>query len=186
MKYGKLNLGQIEAIVNKLGGMDGVDSLLSDEMIITMVTKVATNPFSAFRDQRPFEWGWKGVEREGALCEAPVDISKLELVPFYKDGEDWVSGEEMMRRAADKNAFSGCQGWSQHHAEDILSRADELPADWTRNDGPIPVFTDTVLLDDNGNRSVPYLVWFDGRWQLGWSWLDGIFGRRCRFFRLRK
>jgi len=32
MKYGELTLGQIEAVVNKLGGMDGVKKLLADEM----------------------------------------------------------------------------------------------------------------------------------------------------------
>jgi len=30
MKYGELNLGQVEAVVNKLGGMDGVRRLLRD------------------------------------------------------------------------------------------------------------------------------------------------------------
>jgi len=34
MKYGDLNLGQIEAVVNKLGGMDGVYRLLSGELVI--------------------------------------------------------------------------------------------------------------------------------------------------------
>lgn len=34
MKYGDLNLGQIEAIVNKLGGMDGVKGLLSGAMVV--------------------------------------------------------------------------------------------------------------------------------------------------------
>ena len=34
MKYGELNLGQIEAIVNKLGGMDGVHRFLSGEMMV--------------------------------------------------------------------------------------------------------------------------------------------------------
>lgn len=31
MKYGELNLGQVEAIVNKLGGMEGVQRILSSE-----------------------------------------------------------------------------------------------------------------------------------------------------------
>jgi hypothetical protein len=35
MKYGELNLGQIEAVVNKLGGMDGVNRLLADELTIS-------------------------------------------------------------------------------------------------------------------------------------------------------
>ena len=34
MKYSKLNLGQIEALVNKLGGEDGVKALLSGEAVI--------------------------------------------------------------------------------------------------------------------------------------------------------
>ena len=38
MKYGNLNLGQIEAIVNKLGGMENVERLLRDEVIIIHLT----------------------------------------------------------------------------------------------------------------------------------------------------
>ena len=34
MKYGELNLGQIEAIVNKLGGMEGVKRFLSGEIVV--------------------------------------------------------------------------------------------------------------------------------------------------------
>jgi hypothetical protein len=35
MKYGELNLGQIEAVVNKLGGMDGVNKFLRGELIVS-------------------------------------------------------------------------------------------------------------------------------------------------------
>jgi len=34
MKYGELNLGQVEAIVNILGGMDGVRRLLSGDLVV--------------------------------------------------------------------------------------------------------------------------------------------------------
>lgn len=46
MKYGELNLGQIEAIVNKLGGMEGVQRFLAGSIevvvkkILTLVTTV--------------------------------------------------------------------------------------------------------------------------------------------------
>jgi len=40
MKYGDLTLGRIEAIVNKLGGMDGVKRLLSGELIVVEKTNV--------------------------------------------------------------------------------------------------------------------------------------------------
>lgn len=35
MKYGNLTLGQVEAVVNKLGGMSGVESLLRDELVVS-------------------------------------------------------------------------------------------------------------------------------------------------------
>ena len=42
MKYGTLNLGQIEAMVNKLGGMDGVAKFLSGEIIVASPVTEAT------------------------------------------------------------------------------------------------------------------------------------------------
>jgi len=40
MKYGELTLGQMEVIVNKLGGMDGVKRFLSGELLVSAPTKV--------------------------------------------------------------------------------------------------------------------------------------------------
>jgi len=37
MKYGELTLGQIEAAVNKLGGMEGVQRFLSGQAKVTPV-----------------------------------------------------------------------------------------------------------------------------------------------------
>jgi len=34
MKYGELTLGQIEALVNKVGGMDGVQDILSGLSVV--------------------------------------------------------------------------------------------------------------------------------------------------------
>lgn len=42
MKYGELNLGQIEAIVNKLGGIDGVKKFLGGELIVSRPIKIWT------------------------------------------------------------------------------------------------------------------------------------------------
>jgi hypothetical protein len=39
MKYGNLTLGQIEAVVNKLGGMDGVERLLRGELSVSEPTR---------------------------------------------------------------------------------------------------------------------------------------------------
>lgn len=41
MKYGKVTLGQVEAIINKLGGMEGVRRLLADELTVVEIKKQA-------------------------------------------------------------------------------------------------------------------------------------------------
>lgn len=62
MKYGELNLGQVEAIVNKLGGMEGVRRFLSGELVVKEV-------------ERKFEI-WKtinlgtGLKTTGDFCKA--------------------------------------------------------------------------------------------------------------------
>jgi len=134
-----------------------------------------------FKDRRPLAWGWRGVEREGARCENLIPIDRLELVPFHVNGEDWVDGEEMLRRANDAGAFPGCQGWSQHHAEDILERANELSEAFREFS---LVFPDTILLNERGERHVPYITWRKGKRRLCWNRLDiGIYCNR-RFIRL--
>lgn len=46
MKYTELNLGQIEAIGNKLGGMSGITQFLADELVV--VAKAAANKLLEF------------------------------------------------------------------------------------------------------------------------------------------
>jgi hypothetical protein len=43
----------------------------------------------------------------------------------------------------------------------------------------------TILVNDNGNRYVPYLIWNGGKWQLNWNYLDNNFNRNYHFVRLR-
>jgi hypothetical protein len=40
MKYAKLDLGTIEAVINKLGGMEGVERFLRDELVVKMPERV--------------------------------------------------------------------------------------------------------------------------------------------------
>lgn len=40
MKYGELTLGQVEALVNKLGGMEGVQRFLSGELFVSATARV--------------------------------------------------------------------------------------------------------------------------------------------------
>ena len=71
MKYGGLNLGQVEAIVNKLGGMDGVRRFLAGEL----VAKVAERTFAIWKT---IKLGVKGLQTDDfqkALEEAGCEVS---------------------------------------------------------------------------------------------------------------
>lgn len=139
--------------------------------------------FWPFKDERLLRENWHGVEREGALCEAPINIATLELIPCHKDGEKWISGEEMRARATDEKAYPGCSGFGQHQAEDILERAHELPEEFRKY---AIVFADSLLVSDSGGRFFPCLLWRDDQWRLSWSSIAWRFNRHCRFPRLRR
>jgi hypothetical protein len=67
MKYGELNLGQIEAVVNKLGGMEGVNQFLRGELVLSQPNR-----------------RWR---EEGGIIYFSVTSSGI-------TGEQWVSGLE--------------------------------------------------------------------------------------------
>ncbi len=71
MKYGELNLGQIEAIVNKLGGMEGVQRFLSGDLVV------------------------EGKPAASASPTYPVTVNyDLSLAGMIKAGRyDWVSSD---------------------------------------------------------------------------------------------
>ena len=87
MKYGDLNLGQMEAIVNKLGGMDGVRRFLSGETVIKAVEP-------SFRHDKCKD-GWTLSEN----VSRRLTSVKIDGVSFLKKGESYINGEEMVRRA---------------------------------------------------------------------------------------
>lgn len=81
MKYGELNLGQIEAVVNKLGGMKGIERLLSGETGIGLQEpkvwrKLAISPSSL--DEFLKKLRYANVDMGGAKTEQILES----LVPF--------------------------------------------------------------------------------------------------------
>jgi len=69
MKYGEATMGQFEAVINKLGGMEGLKRFLSGESVI----KAAKNIFSV----------WRTLSTGG--------VSKADLLKRLKDGDVYVS-----------------------------------------------------------------------------------------------
>lgn len=71
MKYGELTLGQVEAIVNKLGGMDGVRQFLSGKTTVKAVAEFVPEPFKTIKLGTFTNWD----EIRGALKTTEFCIS---------------------------------------------------------------------------------------------------------------
>ena len=108
-----------------------------------------------------------------------ASVRDLEVVPFLKKGEDYISGEEMLRRARvelDAN-------YDEEDAEYVLEHQYEIPEEFRPY---YLIFPGTGWLDLQGIHNVPALYWNDERWNLGFFWLTSGWRSLGRFVRPRK
>jgi len=94
MKYNKLNLGTIEAIVNKLGGMEGVEAFLSGNVKITVVKHTID---LGKAPQLPFD-NAEVVKHESEINgKKVVEIELRSDDQLYIDGRKWFSTYQNVR-----------------------------------------------------------------------------------------
>lgn len=116
------------------------------------------------------EEGWELVEYVPEdVSDEPLSAANLELVSFLVRGESYISGEEMKKRAKQKNASLG-----QRQAEYLLENQEEIPSEWRNFYLPFP---GTIWRGRDGDLVVPDLRWLGEQWRLGFLWL----GRDWRF-----
>ena len=132
-------------------------------------------PIDTFlRDMR--KEGWTLLENSP---RRPISVTDLDLVPFLRNGESNIEGEEMLRRArTDLNANYG-----QEDAEFLLEHQAEIPVEFRKF---YLVFPATVWRGSGGGRDVSYLYWDGGRWFLDFGWLGSVWRSGCRLVRPRK
>lgn len=118
--------------------------------------------------------GWKLLEN----TPRRLISTNIEGISFLKGKESSINGEEMVCRAVKLDANFG-----QEDAEYLLEHQDEIP---TELRGLYLVFSGTIWRGAFGFRYVPYLGWDDGRWVLGFYWLDVGWDSRGRLVRPRK
>lgn len=102
-----------------------------------------------------------------------MNIQKLELVSFLKEGEEYINGEEMLNRA----------GSAIVDYEELLKQQSEFPEEWREFNILFP----KASLDVHRFRHVPYLGWDGGQWVLNFYWVGHNYFRRSgRFVRPRE
>ena len=157
MKYGELNLGQIEAIVNKLGGMEGVQRFLSGHADVYCKEHIIDCDVAPFVPD-----GWKVEEHQkGGQLSFNAPQIELHLPVAQKNGT--IEGNKLRKELAGKPVLNA------NVLDYLLAHPELIPEDWK---GKYVFFWGTVYRDSDGNLCVRFLYWIVGRWSWGNGWLD--------------
>lgn len=101
-------------------------------------------------------------------------------VAFTKLGETSISGKEMRKRAVELNANAGMVD-----GQNVLDNLDEVSPEIREISDRYIWLTGTLLSHPNGNLYIACLVRCEGRWKMGFLWLDARFIGYDRLLRFK-
>ena len=158
MKYNELTFGQMEAIVNKLGGMEGVKGLLSGNMelkVINHIIDCSTPPLI------PYD-GWK-VEEHVTGKSFTWDPTKvrLHLSKNQMDGKT-IEGNKLSKELKDLPVMNA------NVLDYLLDHPYLIPEEWKGN---AVFFWGTIYRNSGDDLCVRCLIWGGGRWKQHGRWL---------------
>jgi hypothetical protein len=167
-KYGKLDLGQIEAIVNKLGGMEGVRKFLAEE------TVVAPTPSTIYVD-RTIPANYPDWVKEILYDElekkfpGPAEFDAGKLEQWLHDGQKngYVTGNIIHQHLKDHDMLKDCLGLRD--LEEIQKKGITFFRKHFK--GKAVFGWKAVVRSRDDNLGVPYLYEGGGRVCLSWHWL---------------
>ena len=162
MKYGPVTLGQIEALLNKIGGEEGMNAILSGRATIAY----SEHLIDLDADPRiPYD-GWK-VEEHKKGGQFKWDALKVQLFLNKKqqDGGS-IEGNKLRKELADMPVYNA------NLLDYLLDNPHLIPEEWK---GKAVCFWGTIYRHSDGNLCVRFLVWNGGLWKQGNYWLGGHF-----------
>jgi len=159
MKYGKLNLGQVEAIVNKLGGMEGVQLFLSGMSEVV----VKKHPIDCDADPYLPE-GLEEVvsHKKGGVLEWNPVKAYLLLSPNQQN-DFTIRGYNLRKELENEPVLNA------NVLDYLLAHPELIPEEWK---GKIVFFWGTIYRDLDDNLYVRYLYWGGDCWGCDYYWLE--------------
>lgn len=184
MKYSELNLGQIEAMVNKLGGMNGVHRLLSGvafQFVGNPTFPLNVNPRVSLRDRIAaghYDWWnenilkWRREDQPVYTGESPVSVV-VEYSHFNKD----ISTDEAEHRMTET-------GYRLANLEELLAHGEKNPDE--QRQFPIVALGSVFVGPQHGSRCSPSLGGGVSGRKLSLDYRDDDWNADCRFAGVRK
>lgn len=162
MKYGKVELGQIEALLNKIGGEDGMMAILSGRATIAY-TKHIINLDAEPRV--PYD-GWT-VEEHKKGGQLEWNPAKVKLFLHKKQEGGSIEGNKLRKELVDHQVYNA------NLLDYLLDNPHLIPEEWK---GKAVCFWGTIYRSSVGNLCVRGLVWGGGHWKQDNYWLNDDFG----------
>ena len=166
MKYGPVNLGQIEALLNKIGGEEGMNAILSGRAKIAYSEHV----IDLDADPRIPHEGWK-VEEHRKGGQFKWDASKIQLFLTKQQLEGGSNEGNKLRKL-----WKELADMPVYNANLLYYLSDNphlIPQEW--KDKAV-CFWGTIYRNSDGRLFVRYLVWDGERWLRDDCWLNSFFG----------
>jgi len=163
MKYGKLELGQIEALVNIIGGFENVMKILQGA--VKVVIEVVKHLIDC--DADPFvPDGWKveSHKKGGKLEWNPANI-RLHLTSNQQNSK-CIQGHKLRKELSNEPVLNANVG------DYLLAHPELIPEEWK---GKCVFFWGTIYRGSLGGLCVRCLCWRDDGWRWYCGWLDNVF-----------
>lgn len=155
----------MEAVINKLGGMQGVKNFLANRSEVVIKTHV----IDLDADPRiPYD-GWKVEEHKkgGKFTWDPTKV-RLHLSKNQQDGNT-IEGDKLRKELANETVYNA------NLLDYLLDNPHLIPEDWkvdAEGNTRYIFFWGTVYRDSDGNLCVRCLYFDGGHWQQDYNWLD--------------
>ncbi len=171
-----MDLGQIEAVLNKIGGEAAIPRLLSGELVVVEREPKPEPVLDAIirvdRAVRPVYPDWmKKVMHPKLEATGPAEYDLATVQLWLHNGQkggNWVKGQRIYDHLKSNNMLEGCLG-----LQDGLAIQQKGIAVFRKFFAGKAVFLwRSVVRDRDGGLRVPCLLELDGGVVVYWHWLD--------------
>lgn len=175
IKYSNVDLGQIEAILNKIGGEAAIPRLLSGELVVVerepkpepvldTIIRVNRSVKSAYPD-----WMKKVMHPDlETTGPAEYDLATVQLwLHEGQQGGNWAKGQRIYDHLKSNNMLEGCLGLADGLA--IQQKGIEVFRKFFA--GKAVFLWKSVVRDRGGDLHVPFLLGHGGGVVVDWNWL---------------
>ncbi|TSD02917.1 MAG: hypothetical protein Athens071416_436 [Parcubacteria group bacterium Athens0714_16] len=170
-----LTMGEMNAIVKKLGGEESARKFLRDELIVSGQKIIQIDRSQPFDPAKFIGAGWSIEEQdEKSLALTEVDLTKVVFETTLEKKEKTIKGEDKINRLKEKNVTR----LDAKIFQTLWENQNLIPEEWkkkTNGNTTFIFFDGTILRFSLGRRCVLCLCWLGGEWYWFFYWLGGDF-----------